>query len=38
VAVDEGFDYQARMAAIHTELAVLHSEANGLMAGILYDK
>lgn len=35
VAVDDGFDYQARMAAIHAELAVLHSEANGLMAGIL---
>lgn len=35
VAVDECFDYQSRMAAIHAELAALHSEANGLMAGIL---
>lgn len=35
VAVDEGFDYQARMAAIHAELEVLHSEANGLMEIIL---
>ncbi|MEY3881825.1 MAG: hypothetical protein RIQ94_2621, partial [Pseudomonadota bacterium] len=35
VQLDDGFDYQARMAAIHGELAVLHKEANGLMAGIL---
>jgi type I restriction enzyme M protein len=34
VAVDEGFDYQARMAAIHAELAALHREANGLMEKI----
>jgi type I restriction enzyme M protein len=35
VQLDDGFDYQARMAAIHSELAALHQEANGLMAGIL---
>ena len=35
VQLDDGFDYQARMAAIHGELAVLHKKANGLMAGIL---
>ena len=35
VQLDENFDYQARMAAIHGELSALHQEANGLMAGIL---
>ena len=31
IQIDEDFDYQGRMAEIHSELAVLNSEANDLM-------
>jgi type I restriction enzyme M protein len=35
IQIDEDFDYKARMAAIHSELSELNSEANDLMNQIL---
>jgi type I restriction enzyme M protein len=35
IELDESFDYQKRMAEIHSELAGLHQEASGLIAHIL---
>ena len=34
IQIDEDFDYKARMAAIHSELAELNTEANDLMKQI----
>lgn len=35
IKIDENFDYEGRMAEIHSELAKLHQEANGFMSEIL---
>ena len=38
IDIDEDFDYQARMAEIHSELAQLNDEANELMKQILSEE
>jgi type I restriction enzyme M protein len=35
IQIDDDFDYKARMQEIHSELAVLNTEANDLMQQIL---